>query len=297
MDVVDVLTRLASASGGYHHHSARATEPSALAALALLAHGRDPEALPMVDWLADLQSADGSVGIDAAQPNPSWPIGWAVLAWHAAQNSSLASQKYARAIERAVGWILRVEGLRIEYLDRRGHDTTIIGWPWVEGTHSWVEPTAINLLALVHVGRSEHPRAREAARLLKDRLLPSGGCNYGNTIVFGQELRPHLQPTGLCLVALAGQTDRSGRVARSIEYLRRDLPETTATASLCYGLLGLAAHGSVPDEADRWLAAAAERTLAGDASSYRLALVALAALGTSCPMIPANERSMESTTP
>jgi hypothetical protein len=297
MDVEDVLTRLAAASGGYHRGSARATEPSALAALALLAHGRDQGARPLVDWLADLQSADGSVGIDAAQPNPSWPIGWAVLAWHAAQSSSLAGEKYARAIELAVGWILRVEGSRIEYLDRRGHDTTIIGWPWVEGTHSWVEPTAINLLALVHVGRSEHPRAREAVRLLEDRLLPSGGCNYGNTIVFGQELRPHLQATGLCLVALADQADRSGRVAKSIEYLRRDLPETTATASLCYALLGLAAHGQVPNEADHWLAAAAGRTLAGDASSYKLALVALAALGKSCPMIPANERALESTTP
>ncbi len=296
MDLVDLLTDLASADAGYHAGSPRATEPAALAALALLAHRRDADALPLVDWLTDLQAADGSMGIWTTQPAPGWPIGWSVLAWRAAQNSSLANPRYALAIERALGWILRVEGSRIEWLEHTGHDTTIIGWPWVEGTHSWVEPTAMNLLAMKHAGQGEHPRAREAVRLLHDRLLAGGGCNYGNTIVFGQELRPHLQPTGLCLLALAGEPDRSGRVARSIDFLLRELSAATATASLCYGLLGLAAQGRLPDGADDWLSVAGRRTLARDASSYTLALLALAALGTACPLIPATSKTVENAT-
>ena len=122
--------------------------------------------------------------------------------------------------------------------------------------------------------------------MLQDRLLPNGGCNYGNTVVFGQTLRAHVQPTGMCLLALAGQSDSAPRVARSIDYLQRELTARTATASLCYGLLGLAAWQRAVPQADEWLSAAAKRAIARDPSSYKLALVALAALGSNCPLIP-----------
>jgi hypothetical protein len=210
------------------------------------------------------------------------------MAWSAAQNSSIANPKYALARQRALAWMLRVEGSRIEWIDHTGHDTTIIGWPWVEGTHSWLEPTAMNVLALKHAGLADHPRTREGVRLLQDRLLESGGCNYGNTVVFKQKLLPHLEPTGVCLLALAGQPDRSGRVARSIDYLHRELSARTATASLCYGLFGLAAQNRLPAAADEWLSTASRRTLARDAATYKLALLALAALGTASPLIPAS---------
>ena len=108
-------------------------------------------------------------------------------------------------------------------------------------------------------------------------MLASGGCNYGNTFVFGQELRPHLQPTGIALLALAGEPDRRGRVAQAIDYLRRELSAETATASLCYGLIGLAAHDQLPPDADDMLQAAVRRTLARDRACYQLGLVALAA--------------------
>ncbi len=189
-------------------------------------------------------------------------------------------------MQRAVAWLLSVEGSRIEYLDKTGHDTTIIGWPWVQGTHSWIEPTAISVLALKHAGLSDHPRTREGVRLLIDRLLRSGGCNYGNTVIFGQELRPHLQPTGLTLLALAGERDSSNRIRRAIDYLLGELSAQTPTASLAYGLLGLAAQGALPREARDWIGTAAGRTLARDASCYKLALAALAALGAASPLIP-----------
>ena len=95
-----------------------------------------------------------------------------------------------------------------------GHDTTLQGWPWVVGTHSWVEPTAINVLALRSAGQAGHPRCREAVKLLLDRQLPEGGWNYGNTTVLGHVLRPQVQPTGLALAALAGETDVRSKVQR-----------------------------------------------------------------------------------
>jgi hypothetical protein len=105
-------------------------------------------------------------------------------------------------------------------------------------------------------------------------------------VVFGQELRPHLQPTGVCLLALAGERDTDRRVGLSIDFLRRELSASIGTSSLCFGLLGLHAWGAAPAEAPEWLAAVAGRTLKRDASSYRLSLLALAALGNQCPLIP-----------
>src|SRR5438105_2886914 len=123
MDLVDVLGRLAAPdSGGYHPGSPRATEPTALAALALLAHGRQVQARPLLDWLADFQSGEGGLGIWNDQREPGWPTGWAILAWTAAQQSSIAEESYARARQRATGYILSVKGSRIEWIDHSGHD-------------------------------------------------------------------------------------------------------------------------------------------------------------------------------
>jgi hypothetical protein len=283
----DLLAHLTSStSWGYHHESPSATEPAALAAVALLAHGRETAARPVLDWLTSQQASDGSLGVESGQSSPHWGTGLAVLAWQAAQDSSLREARYAKAAERAVSSILRSQGMPIERGDWSGHDTTLRGWPWVDGTHSWLEPTAINLLALAKSGHGDHPRAREAARMLQDRLLPSGGCNYGNTIVFGQELRAHLQPTGMCLLALAGRSEVTAHVEPSIGYLQRELTARTATASLSYGLLGLAAWQRAERGADEWLAAAAARALKRDASTYKLALLALASMGPACPLIP-----------
>jgi hypothetical protein len=295
MDYLEtVLEQLAATQvAGYHAGGHAAAEPTALVALALLAHGRDAAAQRHVDRLLELQGPDGGVGIEPAQKTPAWPTGLAVLAWRAAQMSKLSDKDYVTAIDSALHWILATKGTLLEHVRVLQHDTMLLGWPWVVGTHSWVEPTAVSLLALKHSRFARHSRARQAVRLLVNRLLESGGCNYGNTIVFGQELRPHLQPTGICLLALAGEADTTGRIGRSVDYLDRELSENTATASLCYGLLGLAAQGAFPERADHFLQAAAQRTLDRDASPYKMALLALAAQGPECPLI-ARVRSFDS---
>ena len=95
----------------------------------------------------------------------------------------------------------------------------------------------------------------------------------------------HVQPSGIALVALAAEDDSTGRIGRTIEYLHSELSERTSTASLCYGLLGLAAHDAFPKQAGDWLQTAAARTLSRDPSAYKLALLALAAVGPACPLI------------
>jgi hypothetical protein len=65
--------------------------------------------------------------------------------------------------------------------------------------------------------------------------------------------------------------------------LRRELAAQSPTASLCYGLMGLAAHGRAPDERLLWLEHAAARVMRQGASPFKQALVALAACDTFFP--------------
>jgi hypothetical protein len=81
------------------------------------------------------------------------------------------------------------------------HDPSIRGWAWIEDTHSWIDPTVMALLALEVTGYREHPRFEEGIRMIMDRQLRQGGWNYGNTMVYGQELRPFPDTTGLALTA------------------------------------------------------------------------------------------------
>jgi hypothetical protein len=170
------------------------------------------------------------------------------------------------------------------------------------------------VLALKATGNTNHPRVREAIQLLTDRLLPDGGCNYGNTAVLGQVLLPHIQPTGLVMCALGAESgewrveSQEGRAAgvegrepegqgagkeslarspqptahsplieRSLEYLERTLGLNTPAASLAYGVMGLSAHGRRPADADSWLESAWRRELSGPRSPYKLALLAASA--------------------
>ena len=121
------------------------------------------------------------------------------------------------------------------------------GWPWIEDTHSWVEPTATCVMALRGAGHGQHDRVREAVRMILDRQLPHGGWNVGNTIVFGNELHPMPEGTGSALASLAGVVDEA-EVARSLDYLHGEVDRLRTPISLGWGLIGLAAWGRWPVE-------------------------------------------------
>jgi hypothetical protein len=198
------------------------------------------------------------------------------LLWQAVQ-SSTGVEQYSPSIHRAVQWTLAERGKTQKRGEMARHDSTLVGWTWAANTHSWIEPTAMFVLALKATGHNDHPRTREAARLLSDRLLPAGGCNYGNTILLGQTLLPHVQPTGLAMMALAGEINQVPQVELSLHFLQRELRRDTTTASLCYGLLGLAAHDRSPAERLEWLENACRRCVEHGGSCYKMSLLALAA--------------------
>jgi hypothetical protein len=259
---------------GYASAAAPATEPTALAALALHVHGRSLEARPALDWLGKIQSDDGSVGVREGEATPAWPTSLAVIAW-----KTIAPEQFGGRIERAAAWILSARGETTPRAVEFGHDTEIPGWSYAEATHSWIEPTSLHVIALKSVGRGEHARTRDGVRMLIDRQIPFGGCNYGNTSVLGQMLRSHVQPTGIALLALAGENDPSGRVSTSVKWLRQAIGPRTTAASLSWALLALRAQGELPNQADEWLAGAHRRVMDHDRSPHKLALLALAAKG------------------
>jgi hypothetical protein len=125
------------------------------------------------------------------------------------------------------------------------HDTSITGWSWIAGTHAWVEPTGLAMMALRIAGYGDHPRMREGARLLLDRQLPHGGWNYGNTAVFGQELRPMPLSTAIALNALKSETPRE-TVQVSLAYLHQKVATFKTPRSLGWSLLGLGAWQARP---------------------------------------------------
>jgi hypothetical protein len=297
-----ILDRLAAMPAiGYSPAGKAAAEPTAIAALAFLAHERYASAMAAAAELAAMQQDNGEVAVRAGEEWPGWPTSLAIITWCAITHADrtvgnalrgvppagvddeLMEANKVRSLQdriaRAVEWLLANRGDRVQPSKEFGHNTQLLGWAYAEGTHSWVEPTSFAVLALKAAGRAYDAAAREGIAVLIDRQLPGGGLNYGNTFVLGQLIRPHVQPTGIGLLALADEQDPSGRLAKSVAWLKRSIGPQTTPLSLAWAMLGLNAHGVILPEGDHWLEAAAEQVRNRDHSPHKLALLALAAKG------------------
>lgn len=269
-----LLNRLAAADCcTYGTAGPWAAEPTALVCLALTGHDRREAARKLADQLAAAQLDDGAVPVLAGQDAPAWTTSLAILAWVACGET-----EFRIAIQRAIEWALAHHGKPADPQPEIGHDPRLVGWSWADDTHSWMEPSAMFALALKAAGLNNHPRTREAIQLVTDRLLPTGGSNFGSTIVLGQATLPQVESTGLAMLALAGEENSDPRVEASLRYLESNVSGETPTASLAYGLLGLTAHGRRPSNADAYLQQAFERELARGTNEFKLALLALAGL-------------------
>jgi hypothetical protein len=216
------------------------------------------------------QGTDGRIWVSRENPDSFWPTALAVLAWQHAPD-------FADVQKRAVKFLLETTGVhyRSKVNDVAGHDATLKGWPWVGNTHSWIEPTVLGVMALNAVGYGRHDRVQEALQMIRDRQLPHGGWNYGNTMVFGRELRPMPESTGAALTSLAGQLEVKV-VARSLDYLQGEVNGLRTPVSLGWALLGLAAWDMWPSNGLKLV----ERCLANqsrygeyDTSSFSLLLL------------------------
>ena len=188
------------------------------------------------------QLDDGRVSSSKNHPSSYWPTPLAVLAWQDSPTCRTAQ-------EHAIQFLLGSAGDHPtrKATDPWAHNTALKGWPWVEGTHSWIEPTALSLMALRVAGYGGHARASEAVTMILDRQLPHGGWNSGNTLIFGRELHPNPEGTGSALCALAGEVDRK-KIIKSLNYLKDEVERLRTPISLGWTLLALAAWDEFPSQ-------------------------------------------------
>ena len=223
-------------------------DATAWAVIALVASGVERDVTRAAcRRLAESQLSDGRLEAVADHPEAYWPTSLALLAWKTIPGFESESK-------RAVRFLLANSGKHVprQGNDAAAHDTSIRGWPWIENTHSWIEPTSLSVLALNAHGYGKHERVAEAVKMILDRQLPEGGWNYGNTTVFGKKLRPIPESTGHALCALAGNAD-SDDVSVSINYLNREADRIRTPLALSWSIFGLAAWSNRPPQMEDWI--------------------------------------------
>jgi hypothetical protein len=253
-----VLVAAGADAGGWGYYPGKASrlEPTCWALLALAATSNESigawrsSTESHFQFLARAQRPDGLL-LDA----PSLPnLGFNGLVALVCQQ---AGGPVCEAIlARLVPALVRVKGISVKNTARSSD--VLQGWPWIEETFSWVEPTALCLLALK---RSRHAastpaadaRIQEAEQVLLTRSCATGGWNYGNASVYDQDLRPYVPTTALGLMALA---DRRADpiVVRGIEFLQRGQLNERSGMALALTALCLRVHGLLSDEVEQALA-------------------------------------------
>lgn len=253
MNPSSIITEIVSVQlpdGGFPYHPGEHSRVDATswAVIALSLMEGSPDACHQgKTFLVTQQHEDGRISISPDHPQASWPTALAILAWG-------ADPLFKQSRELAVRFLLNFSGKHWPKPENSimGHDPSIVGWPWIADTHSWVIPTAMAIMALQRSGIENHPRIFQGVNMLLDRQLPHGGWNSGNTLVFGKELYPLPECTGIALQALAGNTERQA-IERSLSYLLEQLPHLSTPISLGWALLGLSAWGEQPEQSEEMI--------------------------------------------
>ncbi|HTG46433.1 MAG TPA: prenyltransferase/squalene oxidase repeat-containing protein [Actinomycetota bacterium] len=206
----DRLRSARNADGGFGPVAGVPSEPDATALAAIALDDGDARA-----WLAANQRADGGFG----------PVVGAVVRDDTAVAAMALPDGDAR--ERALDRIVATAGA-----NGPGGEGDPLGWPWSDGTHGWVEPTAWAILALRAHRPDASDRLDDGLALLRDRESVGGGWNFGDRTMLGVDLHPYVQTTGIALFAVHGLDP--GLMARGLDTLRR------RWASEASGLLSLA---------------------------------------------------------
>jgi len=221
-----------NSDGGWPYYAGRHSrlEPTAWA---LLATG-DPGAVPLFQrW----RTSEGLL-VEPEIPRVNYAFNaLAALALAAVQPASNGAGD-AASIAKA---LLRHRGERVPEHPAIRQNPTLQGWSWIDGTFSWVEPTAWCMLAVKKLVRSTPdaaPRIDEAERVMRDRACVDGGWNYGNPEVYGKNLPAHVPPTAVGVLALQ---DRAGdaMVQQAVAFLGREATREGSTTALALSWLAL----------------------------------------------------------
>ena len=277
-----VLYAAANDTGGWGYFPRKLSrlEPTCWTLLALGAAGADRASLARhTDWLMRVQQTNGWL-----VEEPTWPVNIAFNAltafvWFSADTAIDDGRR--RLLDALVG----SKGVQAENDPHPLQDNRLQGWPWTDGTFSWVEPTAWGLLALKKARNAGlgtpalASRIDEAERLLIDRVCQSGGWNFGNAVTMEQDLRPYVPTTALGLLALQDRPTQPS-VSQSLAYLQDHWADEISAPALALSLLCLDVFGRPTAPVARRLEAHAPRAEAfGNICGEAMALFSLSARG------------------
>lgn len=270
---------------GYAANRSSRLEPSCWALLTLLKRPPGVGEGAMVDRALSLlirsQRADGLVSdLPGASPNLAVNALCAIVL----QYTLATREREGPALERAANALLvaiaKIKGVRFSESPDVRQDNELAGWPWIEETFSWVEPTAWCLLALKKARGARRPpgansRIAEADRLLADRCCASGGWNYGNSNVLGRQLHAYVPTTAVSLLALQDRRELP-EVQRSVEWLAANWHREASPQALSLARIAMRVHGKRGDDVDRILhSVIADRGVPDNFASAAITLYAL----------------------
>ena len=235
-------------------------EPTCWAILALRAAGDgagdDARVGAALALVASWQRADGLLSDTPATPaNLAFNGLAAIVIQHALSIHRADRARYEPAVELLISAIIRVAGVRQGPSANLRQNNQLLGWPWVDGTSSWVEPTAWCLLALKKAAQRPprtdvEARMAEADRMLADRCCVSGGWNYGNSNVLGKELFLDVPTTAVALLALQDRTALT-EVARSLDWLTANWQQERSALASSLTLLAMQVHRVSSEDVER----------------------------------------------
>jgi Squalene-hopene cyclase C-terminal domain len=251
MSAIPFLLESQNPDGGWGYAQGDASTVEATAAVVMAAiamAGRGEPTLSgaregALQWLRGAQHRDGGWGLQADDDESGWQTAWAVLALAGSGGDE-------DAVARGVGWLLAVKTIEfgkdaMQKADQAlGIDLGLRGWPWLPDQASWVEPTALAVLALAAGPATPEIKRRtdEAVTYLTDRRCLGGGWNVGNPLMFSQALPARAHPTAWVLLALARAA--SGRVApEDRNALRAEMESDAGAPAWALGALALSACG------------------------------------------------------
>jgi len=245
------IAQVTSADGGWSYYPGRESriEPTCWAMLALSATGG--EAIRVEQGLSYLHGRQRAAGRLLEDSVGTVNYGWNGLALLTDVVVSGPSSSPWRS--RLVDALLAAKGVALPNSPALRQDNQLQAWSWIDGTFSWVEPTALCVLALKKAGMSGPAAARleEAELMLFDRVCDAGGWNYGNAEVLTQDLRPYVPTTALALLALQDRRDHPV-VRRSLDWLVAHATAEHASMALSLAAQCLQVFG-LPADAPRAL--------------------------------------------
>ena len=242
---------------------------------ALLALARAAEREVQADVLHRWRKQDGwLVDVPRVPPNHAFNALAALIV-----EQSPASRPLADAIATQV---IAAKGVQVRQGSEMRQDNSLQAWSWIDGTFSWVEPTAWCLILLkqrrargADAGTAAQERIAVGERMLLDRVCREGGWNYGNSNVYGQDLWPYVPTTAVALLAMQDRRDAPA-VQRSLRLLADKSRSELSMAALAISAICLRVLQEDSSEVEQDLVAHASQAVQDDRSDANRVGLAMA---------------------